>query len=264
MLVNAPRSSDKVFRFDRFEANRECYQLRSGNRTVKLERIPLELLLLLLEHAGKLVDRDEIVARLWRDPSFLDTERSINTAVRKIRKVLEDDPHHPQFIETIVGRGYRFIAPLIPENDIQNLRAEISSGAPSISVGTNGVGSEIKLRGFLVEANGVAPVLTCDVMVGGIALGRLPLLQMELPADVTLPLKRRDRLLLNLHGVHVTLTTKAIQALHVFSISVLQRGLRTRATDSIYGSETPHEQTASTDADPMPAAAAWFGRSRRK
>lgn len=232
MGQNAPRSSDNTFRFDHFEANRECYQLRSGNRTVKLERIPLELLFLLLEHAGKLVDRDEIVARLWRDHSFLDTERSINTAIRKIRKVLEDDAHHPQFIETIVGRGYRFIAPLISDNEIRNVRAEIPSSAPSTSVGKNGVGSEIKLRGFLVEPNGVAPVLTCDVIVGDIPLGRLPVLQMELPADVTLPLKGRDRLLLNLHGVRVTLTAKAIQALHVFSISVLQRGLRTRVTDS--------------------------------
>lgn len=96
---------DNVFRFASFEADRARYQLRSGNRTIKLERIPLELLFLLLEHRGKLVNREEIVARLWCDDSFLDTECSINTAVRKIRKALGDDPRHPRFLETVVGKG---------------------------------------------------------------------------------------------------------------------------------------------------------------
>ena len=242
MDQNAPRSSNHVFRFEHFEANLECYQLRSGNRTVKLERIPLDLLFLLLEHAGKLVDREEIVARLWRDHSFLDTERSINTAVRKIRKALGDDAHHPQFIETIVGKGYRFVAPLIPENEIRNLPAEIQTGTPPASNETNGKGNEIRLRGFRVETNGGRPILSCDVTVGDIALGRIPLLEMELPANVTLPLKRQDRLMLNLYGARVTLTANAVQALHGFSISVLQSGSRTRATDPVTLSEEPCEE----------------------
>ena len=89
---------ENVFRFARFEADRERYQLRSGSRTIKLERIPLELLFLLLEHREKLVSREQIVARLWCDESFMDTERSINTAVRKIRRALGDDPRHPRFV----------------------------------------------------------------------------------------------------------------------------------------------------------------------
>lgn len=248
MAQNAPRSSSHVFRFDRFEANRECYQLRSGDRTVKLERIPLELLFLLLEQTGRLVDRERIVARLWRDHSFLDTERSINTAIRKIRKALGDNPHHPKFIETVVGKGYRFVAPLIADNENRKLDAGIPLDAPSTWDRTKEAGSEIRLRGFRVEANGGTPILTCDVIVGDIALGRLPLLEMELPADVTFPLKRQDRLLLNLHGARVTLTAKAAQALHAFSISVLQSGLRTRATDSHRLSE-PLEQTPLADVD---------------
>ena len=79
---------ENVFRFARFEADRARYQLRSGSRTIKLERIPLELLFLLLEHRGELISREQIVARLWSDDSFLDTERSINTAVRKALQVL--------------------------------------------------------------------------------------------------------------------------------------------------------------------------------
>jgi hypothetical protein len=72
----------------------------------------------------------------------------------------------------------------------------------------------------------------------------------ELPAEVTLPLKPRDRLLLDLHGIRVNLTAKAIQALHAFSISVLQSGLRTRMTDSRRLSEVPLEKISLGDAEP--------------
>jgi DNA-binding winged helix-turn-helix (wHTH) protein len=246
MDQNAPRSSDKVFCFDGFEANRECYQLQRNGCAVKLERIPLELLFLLLEHRGKLVDREQIVSTLWRDDSFIDTERSINTAVRKIRKALGDDAHHPQFVETIVGKGYRFIARLAAENEMRNLPVEIQTGAPPALDETNGMGSEIRLRGFRVETNGGRPILSCEVMVGEIALGRIPLLEIELPANITLPLKRQDRLVLNLYGARVTLTASAVQALHAFSISILQSGLRTRASDSLGLGKKPLEQTSVT------------------
>jgi len=176
---------ENVFRFVRFEADRERYQLRSGSRTIKLERIPLELLFLLLEHRGKLVNREQIVARLWCDESFMDTERSINTAVRKVRKALGDDPRHPRFIETVVGKGYRFIAPLEQEDPLREIRSDV----PAAARADNRDGSEIRLRGFLVETNGGPPVLTCDVVVSNIPLGRLPLMELELPAEVTLPLK---------------------------------------------------------------------------
>jgi len=63
-------------------------------------------------------------------------------------------------------------------------------------------------------------------------LARMAMVELDLPADVTLPLRPEDRLLLKLHGVRVTLTAKAAQALHAFSISVLQSGLRTRVTDA--------------------------------
>jgi len=237
---------ENVFRFARFELDRERYQLRSGSRTIKLERIPLELLFLLLEHRGKLVNREQIVARLWCDRSFLDTERSINTAVRKIRRALRDDPRRPRFVETVVGKGYRFLAPLEQEDP----RREIESDVPLAARAGNRGGSEIRLRGFSVEATGGLPILTCDVVVSNIPLGRLPLMELELPADVTLPLKPRDRLLLNLHGVRVTLTAKAVQALHAFSISVLQSGLRTRVTDTIRLSEELLGRRSLADADP--------------
>src|SRR5215470_3295872 len=72
----------------------------------------MELLILLLEKEGYLVTREEIVDRLWGKDVFLDTEHGINTAIRKIRNVLRDDPETPRFVQTVTGRGYRFVAPI--------------------------------------------------------------------------------------------------------------------------------------------------------
>ena len=99
-------------RFDEFELDIDsCELLRAGQR-VKLERIPLQLLALLLENPGKLVRREAIVERLWGSNVFVEAEHSINTAVNKLRAILRDDPRNPRFIRTVVGQGYCFIAPV--------------------------------------------------------------------------------------------------------------------------------------------------------
>ena len=89
-----------------------AYQLRRGGGTLNLERIPMELLLLLAENAGRLITREQIVERIWGKGVFLDTDNSINGAMRKIRQALKDDPEKPRFIQTIKGKGYRLIAPV--------------------------------------------------------------------------------------------------------------------------------------------------------
>jgi predicted ATPase/DNA-binding winged helix-turn-helix (wHTH) protein/tRNA A-37 threonylcarbamoyl transferase component Bud32 len=98
---------------ENFELDLRSYELRRAGRVLKLERIPMELLLLLVEKKGELVTRDQIIERVWGKDVFLDTDNSINAAVRKIRLVLKDDPLHPRFLQTITSRGYRFIAPVV-------------------------------------------------------------------------------------------------------------------------------------------------------
>jgi eukaryotic-like serine/threonine-protein kinase len=99
-----------LVRFDEFELDLRAYQLRRSGRTLKLERIPIEVLFLLVERRGQLVTREEIIEKLWGKDVFVDTDNAINTAIRKIRQVLKDDPEQPRFIQTVTGRGYRFIA----------------------------------------------------------------------------------------------------------------------------------------------------------
>ncbi len=96
-----------------FELDLAARRLSRGNRVLKVERIPLEIMVLLIERWGETVPRDEIVTRVWGKGAFLDTDNSIRGAIRKIRQVLKDDPEQPHFIQTITGEGYRFIAPLL-------------------------------------------------------------------------------------------------------------------------------------------------------
>ncbi len=69
----------------------------------------MEVLFLLVERRGQLVTREEIIEKLWGRNALLDTDNAINTAIRKIRQALKDDPEQPRFIQTVTGRGYRFI-----------------------------------------------------------------------------------------------------------------------------------------------------------
>ena len=88
------------------------YELRRQGRRVKLEKKPMELLIFLVGRREQLVSRQEIVAKLWRSDLFIDTEPNINNIVRKIRTALGDDSEKPRFLETVVGKGYRFIGPV--------------------------------------------------------------------------------------------------------------------------------------------------------
>ena len=98
---------------DDLELDPGAYELRRAGRSLKLERIPMELLLLLVEQRGQLVTREQIIERIWGKDVFLDADTSINSAIRKIRLVLKDNPEQPRFVQTVTARGYRFIAPVV-------------------------------------------------------------------------------------------------------------------------------------------------------
>ncbi len=113
-MASQPVGLQQSIRFgEDYELEFRPRRLRRGTHVLKLERIPLELLVLLLERRDEVVTRDQIVSRIWGSGVFMDTDNSVRGAVRKLRQVLKDDAEAPRFIETITGRGYRFIAPVI-------------------------------------------------------------------------------------------------------------------------------------------------------
>ena len=99
-------------RFAEFELDLAAYTLWRGGERVRLQRIPMELLTQLVDARGALVDRAHIQTALWGAEVFVDQEAAINTAIRKLRKALGDAPDRPRFIETVIGKGYRFVAPV--------------------------------------------------------------------------------------------------------------------------------------------------------
>lgn len=121
-----PESHDSTIRFgDGFELDPRAWELRRAGRALRLERIPMEILLFLAQQPGQLVSREQIVEKIWGKRVFTDTDNSINGAIRKIRHALDDDSDNPRFIQTVTGLGYRFI-----------VQAPVSTGqsaaAPSI------------------------------------------------------------------------------------------------------------------------------------
>lgn len=115
-MGSEPVNIERTLRFGRdFVLDTGLYELRRSGRVVKLERIPMDILLLLVSERGRLVSRQEIAGKVWGEGIHLDADNSINGAIRKIRQVLKDDPEQPRFIQTFPGRGYRFIAPVATE-----------------------------------------------------------------------------------------------------------------------------------------------------
>lgn len=115
---------------DDLELDWRAYQLRRSGQAIRLSRIPMELLFLLVERRGELVTRDEIVSRIWGKDVFLDTDNSINAAVRKLRQVLDDDPEQPRYVQTVTGMGYRFIAPVVEVSPAEAEPATVEGEAP--------------------------------------------------------------------------------------------------------------------------------------
>ena len=102
-------SSQNPVRFGPYVLDRRTGELRKHSLKIKLSGQPLEVLLYLLERPGDLVTRDELRQRLWAGDVFVDFERSLNSAVKKLRRALNEDPQHPRYIETNPRKGYRFI-----------------------------------------------------------------------------------------------------------------------------------------------------------
>jgi TolB-like protein/DNA-binding winged helix-turn-helix (wHTH) protein len=130
--------SKEIIRFEDFELDGGAFELRRGGRVVRLERIPLEVLFLLAERRALLVAREEILERIWGKDVFVDADNSINTAIRKIRQALRDNPEEPRFVQTVAGKGYRFVAPVdgvLASTDARPVEATALSAPAELQTG---------------------------------------------------------------------------------------------------------------------------------
>ena len=121
--------AEKNVRFGEYELNFARFQLFRGGSPVRLEGLPLQLLMFLIENQGRLVTREQIADALWGKDVFVDVEQGINTAIRKVRKALEDDSDQPQYLQTVVGRGYRFVGATSAGDGSSSAGSDAAEGA---------------------------------------------------------------------------------------------------------------------------------------
>src|SRR5581483_2707279 len=108
----------RVFRFGPFEADETTGELRKHGVRIKLHSQPFQVLLMLVEKPSELVTREELRLRLWNADTFVDFDHGLNTAVNKLRQALGDSASRPRHIETVPGKGYRFISAVTVPADL--------------------------------------------------------------------------------------------------------------------------------------------------
>src|SRR6266550_3043442 len=112
VLMGMPVNTPRAWRFGVFELDASSGELRRNGTVIKLREQPARILLLLLEHAGQMVTREQLRQHLWPSDTFVDFDHSRNAAVMKLREALGDSADKPLYIETIPKKGYRFVAPV--------------------------------------------------------------------------------------------------------------------------------------------------------
>lgn len=106
--------STEVVRFNAYEVHLRAGELYRSGHKIRLQDQPFRVLVMLLEHPGEVVARNDLQKRLWPEDTFVDFDHSLNTAIKKLRLALCDDRKSPRFIETLPKRGYRFIGTVEP------------------------------------------------------------------------------------------------------------------------------------------------------
>ncbi len=108
----ASEVTSQPLRFGIFDVDPRTGEIRKAGVRIRLQEQPFQVLAALLERPGELVTRDQLRHRLWPDGQFLDYDHALTTAVKKLRRALNDSAVQPRYIETLPKRGYRFVAPV--------------------------------------------------------------------------------------------------------------------------------------------------------
>src|SRR5262245_50533533 len=100
----------RVLSFEPFRLDARNAQLWRGAEVIRLTGKALAVLCYLVEHGGQLVTKDELFTAVW--PGVVVSDSALVACISELRRALGDTRKTPQFIETVHGRGYRFIAPV--------------------------------------------------------------------------------------------------------------------------------------------------------
>jgi len=111
-------NESRIIRFGLFEVDLRAGELRKNGVRIKLQQQPFQILVILLQHPGDIVTREELREQLWPADTFVDFDHSLNAAIKRLRDALGESAENPIYVETLARRGYRFNAPAqaVPAN----------------------------------------------------------------------------------------------------------------------------------------------------
>jgi DNA-binding winged helix-turn-helix (wHTH) protein len=141
-------SNPSQLRFGVFELDLEAKELRKSGIKIHLQRQPFQVLAVLACRSGELVSREELQQKLWADDTFVDFDRSLTAAVKRLRIALNDDADTPRYIETVPRRGYRMIFPVARLQRAAQVEDQPATGLRPKFVGLGIVAFAILLLGF--------------------------------------------------------------------------------------------------------------------
>jgi len=118
------------YRFGPFQLSPDEGSLTRNGMRVRIQDLPLRLLIMLLEQPDAILTREELRQRLWPENTFLEFDNSLGVAVRKIRESLNDSAESPQYVATVPRRGYRFVAPVQVDMKEEAVPAVSPAGKP--------------------------------------------------------------------------------------------------------------------------------------
>ena len=130
--MNAGTKERQRYHFGAYEVNPDALELRKNGARIKLREQAFQILLVMLERPGELITREELRQRLWSDDTFVNFDKSLNTAINRLRDILSDSAVNPRFVETVPRHGYRFIGEVRKSNEVDDRLSdkELSPVAP--------------------------------------------------------------------------------------------------------------------------------------
>ena len=167
--MSEPDQSPRWVRFGTFDVELRTGEIRKQGARFKLQEKLFQVLALLLEHAGRIVTREELRQRLWPADTFVDFDANLNTTLNKLRQAIGDSADHPRFIETIPRRGYRFIATVEPLENGAKGEPPTAETAPAAEVPT------AELRAESGERSGRRPLLIATLALLALVLAGVAL-----------------------------------------------------------------------------------------
>jgi len=200
-------------RFGQFEADLKSRELFCNGLKIPLQEKPFLILSALLQSPQELITREQLALRVWPD-SYVEIDFCLNTAVRKLRRALNDSVDHPRFIETVGKLGYRFIGPM-------SMSEETHSGTPEQPPTTSSCATRpLRLLVLPFEDLGVSPD---GVFAEGMTLHIVTRLVAGRHKHLALVFSRRKHDVRNVHQI-----SRELHADYVLTGSVLRSDGRMR------------------------------------